>query len=342
VVEVTVLAGQRPDPSHVPVAAFVDATAEVALALDATGRIQHVSAAFVALFGQGAAAVTRRRFTAVVHRDDAMKVDEAVRRAADGDPQLLSHRMRDVAGDCRWVESRVQRLSSDRDAALLVVSRDTQEQVAHRTALLGEVAAFDDIFNELREGVVVIDDRGSVVAVNDAAAGFLGVMREDVRGSLARAFVTVLDEQGHPMPAERLPSTRAFRTGLAQHEAVQYRRQDGSSVWLFARTVPLFDAGERSPTRVAIFLENAAPREEAPPALTSAVATAAHSVLTTREDEVLRLLAQGHDVRTISRRLDITVNTARGHVRQIMRKLGARTQLQAVVVALRAGLVQLD
>jgi PAS domain S-box-containing protein len=221
------------------------------------------------------------------------------------------------------------------------LTRDVHARVTHEQALLAEVAAVDAVFNQLGEGVVVIDAEGVVEAVNDAAAGFLGVSRDDLRGSLARAHVVVLDENGDPMQPERLPSTRAFQTGVAQHEAVQYRRSDGTSVWLAARTVPLFDPGKLSPARVAIILEDLAATADAPAPRSGAVAAAAHSVLTGREDEVLRLLVQGYDVRAIAAQLDITVNTTRGHVKQIMQKLDARTQLQAVVIALRAGLVQL-
>jgi PAS domain S-box-containing protein len=208
--------------------------------------------------------------------------------------------------------------------------------------LVQEIAAWDDVVDQLREGVVVIDRAGLVVAANEAAARFLGTPREELTGSLARTQVVVVDEEGRPMPQERLPSTRAFRTGVPQHEPVQYRRRDGSSVWLLARAVPLWEPGQPAPGRVAIFLTDAAPADELPPPQgASALAAAAQRVLTPRETEVLRLLASGMDVRAISARLNITVHTARGHVKQVMQKLEARTQLQAVVIALRAGLIRL-
>lgn len=59
--------------------------------------------------------------------------------------------------------------------------------------------------------------------------------------------------------------------------------------------------------------------------------------LTDRELDVLRLLGQGRDIRTISDELRISVHTARGYVKSILAKLGAHTQLEAVVVAQRRG-----
>jgi DNA-binding NarL/FixJ family response regulator len=65
-------------------------------------------------------------------------------------------------------------------------------------------------------------------------------------------------------------------------------------------------------------------------------------VLTQREHEVLRMLAAGHDLGIISRDLSISINTCRGHVKSVLAKLGAHSQLQAVVIAMRAGLIGAD
>lgn len=64
--------------------------------------------------------------------------------------------------------------------------------------------------------------------------------------------------------------------------------------------------------------------------------------LSARELEVLRLLAAAMPVRQIASELFISLHTARNHVRSIMAKLDARTQLEAVVVAARNGLIDLE
>ena len=61
--------------------------------------------------------------------------------------------------------------------------------------------------------------------------------------------------------------------------------------------------------------------------------------LTAREADVLRMLAEGLDARAISRRLDISLNTCRGYVRGVLGKLDAHSQLEAVAIAKRHGLV---
>ncbi len=63
--------------------------------------------------------------------------------------------------------------------------------------------------------------------------------------------------------------------------------------------------------------------------------------LTARELEALQLLAQGLSNKQIGDRLGITEHTAKFHVNSIMSKLGAQTRTEAVVHAVRVGLVLL-
>jgi pimeloyl-ACP methyl ester carboxylesterase/DNA-binding CsgD family transcriptional regulator len=59
--------------------------------------------------------------------------------------------------------------------------------------------------------------------------------------------------------------------------------------------------------------------------------------LTAREHQVLELIAQGLDNRTIGSRLSISERTARNHASTIFSKLGVNTRAQAIVCAREAG-----
>jgi DNA-binding NarL/FixJ family response regulator len=61
--------------------------------------------------------------------------------------------------------------------------------------------------------------------------------------------------------------------------------------------------------------------------------------LTARERQVLRGLSDGLDVRKIGRELHLSPHTCRGHVRSVLTKLGARSQLEAVAIGHRYGLI---
>jgi DNA-binding NarL/FixJ family response regulator len=64
--------------------------------------------------------------------------------------------------------------------------------------------------------------------------------------------------------------------------------------------------------------------------------------LTGREIEVLRKVAQGNRNRDIAAQLFIAEETVKVHLKHIMDKLGARDRTQAVAIALRRGIIQLE
>jgi DNA-binding NarL/FixJ family response regulator len=71
----------------------------------------------------------------------------------------------------------------------------------------------------------------------------------------------------------------------------------------------------------------------------AASAGAASPQLTQRERDVLRLLADGLANEQIGKRLFISAETVRSHLRKAMDKLGAETRTQAVALALRERLI---
>ncbi|MDX2138971.1 MAG: response regulator transcription factor [Chloroflexota bacterium] len=75
---------------------------------------------------------------------------------------------------------------------------------------------------------------------------------------------------------------------------------------------------------------------------TSAPTTArASELLTERELEVIRLVAEGLPNKQIAHRLGISEHTVKFHLNALMGKLGAQSRTEAVVRATRAGLIAL-
>lgn len=68
-------------------------------------------------------------------------------------------------------------------------------------------------------------------------------------------------------------------------------------------------------------------------------ATAAESVLSERETDVLKLLAQGYVTKEIARKLNISGHTVGSHIKNLYRKLSAHTRVQVVRIAQERGLV---
>jgi len=61
--------------------------------------------------------------------------------------------------------------------------------------------------------------------------------------------------------------------------------------------------------------------------------------LTPREYEVLSLMADGRDPRAIASSLGLSIHTSRGYVKSILAKFGVHSQLEALVYALRNGIL---
>jgi DNA-binding NarL/FixJ family response regulator len=118
----------------------------------------------------------------------------------------------------------------------------------------------------------------------------------------------------------------------------------------------LFEALESG---VSAFVTNTAPTEEvlaairhAAVAATSFTATGlapamarrdlptAPPLLSPREAEVLSLLGQGLSVRVIATRLCVSLSTAKTYVARLYEKLGASNRAQAIMTALKLGLLE--
>ena len=61
--------------------------------------------------------------------------------------------------------------------------------------------------------------------------------------------------------------------------------------------------------------------------------------LSSREDEVLSLLADGLGTSEIAGRLYMSESTAKTHITHIYQKLGAANRAQALVIAMRLGML---
>ena len=62
--------------------------------------------------------------------------------------------------------------------------------------------------------------------------------------------------------------------------------------------------------------------------------------LSPRELELLQLVAEGLSNKAIGQRLSVSVNTVKYHMKNILQKLGAQNRTEAVMMAIRSGLIK--
>jgi DNA-binding NarL/FixJ family response regulator len=164
---------------------------------------------------------------------------------------------------------------------------------------------------ELRPDVVVVDLDGERIEMalaggRDAAGAGLVVLANAPRRVVAGGAM----ERG-PVRAV-LPRDATAAEILAAIEAV--------AAGLVALHPAALDAGRRAPQPARAAADPAQP-------------------LTTREIEVLGMLAEGLGNKTIAVRLGISAHTAKFHVASILTKLGAGSRTEAVTIGMRRGLV---
>jgi DNA-binding NarL/FixJ family response regulator len=73
-----------------------------------------------------------------------------------------------------------------------------------------------------------------------------------------------------------------------------------------------------------------------------ATPSAAEPVITKREEEVLQLVADGLSTPEVAERLYISLKTVKNHLASIYQKLDSRDRTQAVVRAVRMGIIRID
>lgn len=201
---------------------------------------------------------------------------------------------------------------------------------------------------------IVFWNRSAERILGHRAAAVLGRHCYDVVAGVAQESVAVACLSG-------CPSLRSLQEG-AVPRAVKMQML---CAWGQRKTVSLTpmlvsSAGDDAPLLVHMFDD---PEEaEAPGSMTGSVrgelsrggadvvsdhpptepAPADNRALTARELEVLRLVALGRTTAQIANALQISQHTVRNHVRHLRGKLNAPTKLEAVLTALRQGLLEWD
>ncbi len=132
-------------------------------------------------------------------------------------------------------------------------------------------------------------------------------------------------------------ATAEFVARAAEAGACAFLPKDGSLRVLVATLRAMV---ERDLTIHPALVSSLAPRPSGRAAATPG-ARPAGPRLTEREAAVLALMGEGKDVTAIGRELHISANTCRGYIKSLLAKLGAHSQLEAVVLATRHGMLKL-
>jgi RNA polymerase sigma factor (sigma-70 family) len=136
-------------------------------------------------------------------------------------------------------------------------------------------------------------------------------------------MLTASDEQADLYDSMKAGASGYLLKGVSSHEIADAIRTVHSGVSMISPSM--------ASKLVSEFVGASKQKEEVPQA---------GSNLSDRELEILRLVAKGHSNREIGARLEISENTVKKHMRNILDKVHTRTRVEAALYAVREGLIQ--
>ena len=199
------------------------------------------------------------------------------------------------------------------------------------------------------------DEKGCITIWNQGAETLLGYPAVRVLGRSCHEILCGLDVFGNRF----CDRSCALICMVERHEPVHHfeldvRAESGDMIPTSFSIVVL--PGPRPPQYTVIHFMEKVDRQQEVSSLVRRILTEQHAPpvarpaideapsqpsphLTTREVEVLRLLAEGTSTQDIASSLFISVPTTRNHVQSILRKLDVHSKLEAVSLAIRTHLL---
>lgn len=176
--------------------------------------------------------------------------------------------------------------------------------------------------------LMVFDDDLRVLSWNDAAESLTGIPSREAVGRYCWEVLGATDERGAVVCHAGCSNARLMREGWP----VATRR-----LWIRTTTgrrrasLSTIAVGATAGGRYLHLLQNGDELVDS--------ADAEAPGLTRRQGEILALIADGTPAKVVAVRLGLSETTVRNHIRGLLRRLGAHSQLEAVAIARRLGIL---
>jgi PAS domain S-box-containing protein len=212
------------------------------------------------------------------------------------------------------------------------------------------------------DGAFVVDENQHIVYWNRAAESILGYHSGKTLGQPCYEVLNGQDAEGRLICRRHCHvSATALAGKQIPHFDMLAHTRLGDPRWLDVSTF-VFPSDGRAPGGLVVYLfrditarkqiegllqqvlsaaDRLREKSEAP-VFSPDAATDAGGELTEREREVLSLLARGASTADMARMLSISTSTVRNHVRSILDKFQVHSRIEAVLYAVKQGLITLD
>lgn len=217
-----------------------------------------------------------------------------------------------------------------------------------------------DMVARIADGAMLVDDSGMVRMWNRAAERLLGFRAEEVLGRPCWEVLCGRSSGGSELcsPACDIGKRLAEGSGVRNYD-MQTRAKSGRVVWINISSIPVPTRKSGRFLRLHLFRDISrqmkalqltedlhcmlsptghvgsipAPVRPTPQASAMLPVGRGVSLLTKREEDVLRLMAAGSTTKEIADALCISNVTVRNHIQHMFEKLGVHSRLQALALA---------
>jgi len=215
------------------------------------------------------------------------------------------------------------------------------------------------LFDALRnsaDGAFVIDEDLRIVFWNMTAEAILGFDREDVVGLPCYHLLHGYDEGRRLICKKKCQVVNlALQSKPIPNYDLHVKTKQGETCWL-NMSVFTYRMDDTHGKRLIVHLFHDLDRKEVDDKVlgqlikvinryqdirhnNGAKMESPQNTLTSREREILALLADGHGTRYIAQLLSISTSTVRNHIQHILQKLQVHTRLEAVAIATKHNLI---
>jgi DNA-binding NarL/FixJ family response regulator len=207
------------------------------------------------------------------------------------------------------------------------------------------------VFREGLKAVIECDGRFELIGEAENAYKGLQMVRE-LEPDLALVDISLPDESGIELTRKikgLLSATQILIVSVhAKIDYITEAFQAGATGYILKESgVERLLQGIEHVSKGNSFLDSALSSEVVKelvqsPARKAKITDASYETLTPREQEVMRLIAEGFSTRKIAGKLFISPRTAENHRSKIMRKLGLRSTHELIRFAAKLGLIDIN
>lgn len=217
---------------------------------DHDGRFLEVNAKACESVGYSRAELLTMNVLDLERDFDLAAAQEAWSRINAGTTEILYGHQRHKSGRIFPVELHFGLMETNGQRLYFGTARDISVRVSAETVLRDTAAQLRAVFEAMTEGVVLQVSGGRIIDANSAAAGILGLDREQLLGKTwADSGAHFIREDGAPYSASDQPGTMTLRTGQAMRDQLMGVHDASLRLrWFSVDSQPIFTAASAAPT----------------------------------------------------------------------------------------------